>query len=196
MITLYHGSSRQFNKFDLRECGNGDGRNVGGWGIYFNKIREVALEYVTKGGALYTCHVYEDGFWFDLDEEVDQDTLSRIHKRLIRMGKDPADIQQFTHDFMSPEQPVTGQQVYDWLSHIFNGPREASSFLRSIGSDGNTFLDRGTVDAASKTNNPELLENGKGRNYVLFDEDNLSIRRMETYDELQNPQQDGDTGQS
>jgi hypothetical protein len=193
MKTLYHGSSRQFNKFDLKEAGNGDGRSVGGWGIYFNSIREVALEYVIKGGALYTCHVYEDGFWFDLDEEVDQDTLIRIHKRFVRMGLPVEDTAQFHREYMNDEAPVTGEQVYKWLAVTLESERNASSFLRAIGSDGNTFLDRGTVDAASKTDNPELLENGKGRNYVLFDEDNLSIRSMETYDELQyKPGDNGD----
>lgn len=187
MQTLYHGSARVFNKFDLKEAGNGDGRSVGGWGIYFHKIREMAMEYVLKGGALYTCHVYEDGFWLDFDAEADQDIVERVFKRLKRAGLSIEDEVEFKYSFTNPDVPGTCEQLYKWLAAILGGEREASSFMRSIGCDGNTFLDRGTVDAASKTDDHTLLENGKGRNYVLFDEDNLSIRHMETYAELQNP---------
>ena len=196
MITLYHGSNRQFSKFNLhQEIGSGDGRSVGGYGIYFNKIREVALEYVTKGGALYECHVYEDGWWLDLDEELPADVALSIYKRLIRMKMPVEDSSQFQREFMTVDEHEipTGEQTYKWLAATLNSESNASSFLRSIGCDGTTFLDRGTVDAASRTNNPFLLENGKGRNYVLFDEDNLSIRSMETYDELQyKPGDNGD----
>ena len=35
IINVYHGSDRKFDTFDLDKIGSGDGKNIGGWGIYF-----------------------------------------------------------------------------------------------------------------------------------------------------------------
>jgi hypothetical protein len=187
MVTLYHGSGRVFGKFLLNKLGEGDGRSVGGYGIYFSKIKEVAMQHVTKGGALYQCDVYEDGWWLDLDKDIDPETASDIAKQMVRRklaGEE--DVFEFRYEYTNPDKPVTGEQVYKYLSIILGSEKNTSSLLRAMGCDGNTFLDRGTmINVAATTPHPELLEDGKGRNYVLFDEDNLVIKHMYKYDELQ-----------
>ena len=35
-INVWHGSDRNFDKFDIEKVGSGDGKSLGGWGIYFS----------------------------------------------------------------------------------------------------------------------------------------------------------------
>lgn len=41
-ISVYHGSDRKFDNFDINKVGSGDGKSLGGWGIYFSDDENVS----------------------------------------------------------------------------------------------------------------------------------------------------------
>ena len=40
-ITVWHGSTKKFDQFDMTMVGTGDDGSLGGWGIYFSDNRAV-----------------------------------------------------------------------------------------------------------------------------------------------------------
>lgn len=182
MITAYHGSTRTFDRFDLSKYGEGDGRSIGGWGIYCNVVPEIAWEYAVKGGGVYELRIIEsDGTWLDLDEPLERGDHSRISRILSFHSED--DYDTFMSEY-ADDVDITGQKAYDYLAAVVGSQEQASRLLMKYGYLGTTFLDRGTmVVVALKTNKVELLENGKGRNYVVFDPNTIQIINFIKYED-------------
>jgi hypothetical protein len=150
-INVWHGSDRQFDEFDMSMVGTGDGKSLGGWGIYFSTDKTVSQRYFVKGGFVREYEIQE-GNYFDLDAPLSQDG-ERIVIGLEQMEIDPDEIEEFRTDYMGYDD-VTNKQAYEWLSYVFEGEKGASLFLKSLGYLGNTFIDKWDTDA---------------RNYVVFD---------------------------
>lgn len=155
-IPVYHGSDRQFDKFDMSKIGSGDGKNLGGWGIYFSDSEDVSNRYYTSSGFIRQ-HTLKSGNYFDLDEVLtDGDSIIR---GLQRQGVDDNQIEEFQRDYVEAAEnygDVTNKQAYDWLSYVLGDEKQASLFLKSIGYIGNTMMDKWNTDA---------------RNYIVFDTD-------------------------
>jgi len=152
-INVWHGSDRNFDKFDIEKVGSGDGKSLGGWGIYFSDSREVSERYFTTNGFVDEYEL-RDGNYFDLDAPVSEDGIIR---GLENMGIDEDEIEEFQTDYIEQSQnygDVTNKQAYEWLTFVLGGEKEASMFLKSLGYIGNTFMDKWNTDA---------------RNYVVFD---------------------------
>lgn len=152
-INVWHGSDRNFDKFDIDKVGSGDGKSLGGWGIYFSDSREVSERYFTSNGFVDEYEL-RTGKYFDLDDQVSEYGMIR---GLENMGIDEDEIEEFQTDYIEQSQnygDVTNKQAYEWLSFVLGGEKEASQFLKSLGYIGNTFMDKWNTDA---------------RNYVVFD---------------------------
>ena len=152
-IHVYHGSDRKFDKFDITKVGSGDGKNLGGWGIYFSDNIEVCKRYNSNTGFLKEFELY-DGDYFDFDETISDG--NRIMRQLRKIGVDDNEIEQFQTDYLDYGD-VTNRQAYEWLGYVLGGQKEASLFLKSIGYTGNTMKDRWD----------------EGRNYIVFDTDDI-----------------------
>jgi len=149
-INVYHGSTEKFDTFDMSKVGTGDGKSLGGWGIYFSDSPEVSRRYYLPSGQMKE-HEIRNGNYFDLDEIIDDG--QRIIQGLQKQGIDDSQIEEFQSDFLDYGD-VTNKQAYDWLSYVLGGEKEASLFLKSLGYIGNTMMDKWENNA---------------RNYVLFD---------------------------
>jgi hypothetical protein len=149
-IQVYHGSDRKFDEFDMTKVGTGDGKSMGGWGIYFSDKEEVSQRYYTTHGFVRE-HEIKNGNYFDLDAVIEDG--ERIKSALNRQDIDEDVIEEFQSDFLDYGD-VSNKQAYDWLAYVLGGEKEASLFLKNLGYIGNTFMDKWTTDA---------------RNYVLFD---------------------------
>lgn len=149
-INVYHGSDKKFDTFDMGKVGSGDGKSLGGWGIYFSDSPEVSKRYYLPSGQ-FKEHELRNGNYFDLDAPLDDG--QRILSALQRQGVDESELEEFQSDYMEYSE-VTNKQVYDWLSFVLGGEKQASLFLKSIGYIGNTMMDKWESDA---------------RNYVVFD---------------------------
>jgi hypothetical protein len=149
-IPVFHGSTTKFDTFDMQKVGTGDGKSLGGWGIYFSDSPEVSRRYYLPSGQLGE-HEIRNGRYFDLDEIISDG--DRIISGLEKLGVDESQIQEFQSDFMEYGD-VTNKQAYDWLAFVLGGEKEASMFLKSLGYIGNTMMDKWERDA---------------RNYIVFD---------------------------
>lgn len=150
-LEVWHGSDRKFDNFDMSKIGSGDGKSLGGWGIYFSTDKIVSDRYYTTNGFVRQ-HEIRSGKYFDLDESVSNDSNTIING-LKKLGIAENDIQEFETDF-AENFDATNKQAYDWLSYVLGGEKQASLFLWKLGYLGNTFLDKWDRDA---------------RNYVVFD---------------------------
>ena len=150
-IDVWHGSTEKFQVFDMTKVGTGDGKSLGGWGIYFSENPEVSKRYYLPKGQLKQ-HEIKRGNYFDLDEPLNDG--ERILQALERQGVSEKDIDEFRETYVENPYDTTGKQAYDWLSFVLGGEMQASKFLESIGYIGNTMLDRWEPDS---------------RNYVVFD---------------------------
>ena len=158
-ISVWHGSTVKFSKFDLDKVGSGDGKNLGGWGFYFSDDKNVADRYYLKGGSVKEYSI-EDGPYFDLDEMLDDNTADEIKRELENRGISEDAIEQFQTDFVDyiDYGGNTNKQVLDWLEYVMGSPKEASMFLKDLGFIGNKFEDK--------------WERGS-MNYVVFNPDSI-----------------------
>jgi len=154
-IKVWHGSDRNFDSFDMSKVGSGDGKSLGGWGIYFSDTKEVSERYFTTNGFVNEYEL-RHGNYFDFDAPASEDG-DRIINGLEHLGVDEDEIEELKTDYIEQSVnygDVTNKQVYEWLSFVLGGEKEASLFLKSLGYVGNTFMDKWNPDA---------------RNYVVFD---------------------------
>ena len=156
-IDVFHGSDRKFDTFDVNKIGSGDGKQLGGWGIYFSDSEDVSQRYVTRHGFLKQYEI-KSGSYFDLDDSLDSETSFIILNGLKRKNVSENDLEQFQNDFIEYANDTTNKQVYEWLSHVLGGEKQASLFLEERGFLGNKFKDRINTEAT---------------NYVVFNSRNV-----------------------
>ena len=151
-IDVFHGTDRDFDEFDLNRIGSGDGKSLGGWGIYFSDSEDVSKRYFTKNGFVKEF-VIKSGEYFDLDESLDEWFGEKIKNKLGTLGIDEGELEQFQTDYIDYIPNISNKDVYDWLSYVLDGEKNASLFLEKLGFIGNKFVDKWDRDAT---------------NYVLF----------------------------
>ena len=168
-ITAYHGTPNKFDRFSIDKIGSSDGREVGGWGIYFTNDFGVANDYSNNQGGVMEVSL-SDGNYLNLNDTVDDNLANYIISRGLRKGLSQQDIQQFESDFYDEQYRynVTNAQVYEWLSAVLGGNRQASMFLKDAGYIGNVVSDRVNPDAT---------------NYIVFDPRNIRIVKNIDQDE-------------
>jgi len=152
-ITVYHGSDRDFDTFDLEKIGSGDGKGIGGWGIYFSDSEGVASRYYLKSGFVKEYRLRR-GNYFDFDDVLDEGFGDQLIEKLSDDYFLDSDIEEFKTDFIDYIPDVTNRQVYEWLTHVTGSKKDASLFLKDLGFYGNKFSDK--VDPEST-------------NYVIYD---------------------------
>ena len=150
---LYHGTDNKYDEFDLEQVGTGDGRSLGGWGIYLTNDYDVAGQYITGKGKIHKYQLRRANF-FKLDDMLVGlgDDFLRAFENSDMIGED--DIEEFRTDYAEYEYDVTNKQVYEWLAYVLGSEKEASIFLRNMGFDGNKYQDK---------TNPDSV------NYVVYD---------------------------
>ena len=147
-IDVYHGSTTRFKTFNLSKIGSGDGKSIGGWGIYFTDKKSVADGYYTTGGFVKKYKI-DDGPYFDLDDQFyDDNFIEKLKKKKVKSS----DLEEFKTDILGYPD-TTNLQVYNWLSYVLGSKKKSSLFLDDLGYIGNKFEDRWESGAT---------------NYVLF----------------------------
>lgn len=154
-VQVYRGGTRKWSSFDMDKIGTGDGKSLGGWGIYCSDSENVAERYFLKGGQIIEFEIKE-GPYFDLDETLDEGIAAQIMEKLRKKGIDESELEQFQTDYVDYIQygDITNNSAYEWLSYVLGSEKEASLFLKDMGYHGNKMKDRWQTDAT---------------NYILFD---------------------------
>lgn len=147
-INVFHGTDRDFDEFDVEKIGSGDGKSLGGWGIYFSDKEDVSRRYFLKGGFVKEFTI-KNGNLFDLDEALDEENASIILNRLRKKGIDEDSLEQFQTDFIDYIPSITNKQVYEWLEYVLGSEKNASLFLESMGYIGNKFRDKWDSEATN-----------------------------------------------
>jgi predicted nucleotidyltransferase len=147
-ILVFHGSDRKFDKFDTSKIGSGDGKSLGGWGIYFSTSEDVSQKYTTKNGFVGSFEI-PNGPYFNLDDNIDTSLGNKIISKLRQLDVSDDDIEQLENDYLSDEYSgsVNNKGLYDWLAYILGSEKAASLFLEKLGFVGNEFTDKMDRDA-------------------------------------------------
>jgi len=83
----------------MEKIGTGDGKILGGWGIYCSNSLAVAERYFLKGGQILDFEIKKDPY-FDLDETLDEGVAAQIMERLRKRGIDENELEQFQTDYI------------------------------------------------------------------------------------------------
>lgn len=157
-VDVFHGTDQSFDSFDLNKIGSGDGRSLGGWGIYFSDNYGVSNQYRTNKGVVKRYRLVSDDF-FNLNDNLNTGNPQQILRGLRNIGVDEDEINEFISDYIEYDE-TTNYQVYEWLAHVLGGEKQASLFLKNLGYVGNMISDRTNPDAT---------------NYIVYDTDIIKL---------------------
>ncbi|MFW5847677.1 MAG: hypothetical protein ACOCVF_02045 [bacterium] len=156
LLDVYHGTDAFFHEFNLDKIGSGDGRGLGGWGIYFSDDPDVSKQYITNKSRVKKFGL-KHGKFFDLDDYLSSGTGNIILNGLKSISTvSDEDILEFQEDFVNYSDDTSNKQALEWLTYVLGGEKQVSMFLRKLGYDGNMFKDK---------TNPEAT------NYVIYNTD-------------------------
>ena len=169
-VDVFHGTDQKFDSFNLNKIGSGDGRSLGGWGIYFSDDASVSSQYKTDKGVIKKYRLLSSDF-FNLNDGLNNGYAQTILRGLRNIGVDEAEINEFISDYIDYDE-TTNYQAYEWLSHVLGGEKQASLFLRNLGCVGNMINDRTNPNAT---------------NYIVYDTDIIkyigSVDNEENYED-------------
>ena len=174
-ITLYHGTSANFDNFDLAYVLSGWGQMDWGYGIYLSDRFETAKEY-SGGHMVYTAEVPEGKF---LDSEYISPAETKklaqefyeYYTKKDEYGKEA--YKGVEREFWDNECKYIGEadngiQVYNTISTILGDDKRTSEYLYSKGYLGLRF----ESDFAASGE--------KFHNYVIFNPKDIKIIKKET----------------
>jgi hypothetical protein len=180
-IVLYHGSSVEFDRFDMSKLSPKMGNDTYGWGMYVTDAKAFAEEYSIDGGFLYKI---------TLDKNVEKDFLNfneypntyLMNKIQAQLNKENIDI-DFTKEIVDEYgDKVEIESAWDVLSYIFNYYFETYPIKKQFSYGRNTakkdtslFMLRSGIKGlryklqARHESEPEWGHEGFA--YVIYDED-------------------------
>lgn len=129
---LYHGSTTEFDKFDMDKIGTNMVKYA--HGICLTENPDVAKQYVTGMHCyIYKVKAYNVASYAHWDDSVEDhpDLISTIIRKLKKAGKDD--------DAETLEGDITDWTVgslYEWLSDAIGGKKEASEWFNIAGTNG------------------------------------------------------------
>lgn len=174
-LKLYHGSTADFDEFNLAFLGSGWGQQAYGYGVYLSNSRDAAHDYA-KGGKIYTVEV-PNGKYLSY-EGIPPKEAMRIAKLFFKYyttedeyGKE-AYPGEAANEFWEMECKYIadcsdGGSVYGTVASLIGSDKEASEFFSRIGYVGIEWI---------ATNGETGVEFA---NYVIFDPKNIKILRKE-----------------
>lgn len=175
-ITVYHGSAKNFDRFDANKIGTASGLDKGGWGFYFSTSREVSQDYAPGDGVVKKFTI-PSGEYFKFDG-ADDSMIDAIYSEFQDLEMDEDEMEEHLEDYRSEymddasyRASTDNEMLYTWLSYALGTSRNerasdsrkaASMFLAGMGYVGTTFKDKSHPEAS---------------NYVIFDPDDIRLYR-------------------
>lgn len=175
-IDLYHGSPKDFDKFDSGKVGTGDGTEAKGHGVYLTDSRENAEWYRGKDGTgfLYKTRIpkklVDTMIIWDKGLSKQPDVVKEAVEKSIASGVYDTEAVEIIR-----ERDPIGKVLYVMLSDSIDEQSDAAKYLLSLGVGGITFPDSGRRRDISGANS-----------YVVFDADQVAITHKN--DKPANPQ--------
>jgi hypothetical protein len=164
---LYHGSAKEFDKFDISKIKSGGGLTKYGFGFYFSDDRDTALKYtIGKKRIVYRVKLYNTDSYAEWDEPIEDHFKQFLIRKLRKVGKDD-DAELIENECGNEENGydmwLTGT-TYEILSSMLGSDKEASEWFSIGGING---------IIAKNTSLPGTI-------YVAFDDSEIKILDVET----------------
>lgn len=166
-IRGFHGSPHKFDKFKMEKVGTTQGTSFG-HGLYFTSEKEIAEHYAKGPGTTFTVTLhkgkqpgeYDYLKWHDKPDYAQTGPILRQ----LRKEKLPHIADGIAAKMKLSEGEFLNNNLYDYLAESLGSPKEASAFLLRSGVDG---IEYSTGSLSGKA--------AKGKNYVVFDENAITI---------------------
>lgn len=177
-LELYHGTTADFNHFDLAFISSGWGQQAYGYGVYLTDYIQSAIEYSMKG-YVYVCEVPKGKY-------LRNNSISRAEARNIAIkffkyyttedeyGKDA--YKDNEQEFWDEECKYvasceTGADIYGTISSLIGSDKKTSEFLHRLGYKGLRYNTKGGLG-------------NKFKIYIIFDPRDIQIITKKKYNEI------------
>jgi hypothetical protein len=183
-VTAWHGSPYSFDRFTTEAMSTGAGFQSFGWGLYFTDLESIAKVYAdSKNLYKVTLHkgkTPDQYTWLEWDKSLTDTQLDLLVKQankenididvnVIKANKVQAkDLYRELGTLIAQQKGVEFSKSLDFLNIAI---KEASLFLLRSGIDGIKYPD----ESISLGETPEVK---KGFNYVVFDENAITIEEQ------------------
>lgn len=161
---FYHGSSYDFDKFDMSKVGTGDGLSKYGFGLYFTDNKELAEYYAFgKSKYIYTVKLYDLDNYYEWESPTPEQVYERIYIKLQKYNynKDAEEMKQEQEEYGETWEI---KSLYSWLTTVLKSAPTVTEWLNIAGISGVIAEDI----------------HGRGKIYVAFDDDNIKIIEKES----------------
>lgn len=177
-IELYHGTTADFDHFDLAFISSGWGQQAYGYGVYLTDYIQSAIEYSMQG-YVYICEVPKGKY-------LRNNSISRAEARNIAIkffkyyttedeyGKDAykGNEQEFwDEECKYVASCETGDDIYGTISSLIGSDKKTSEFLHRLGYKGLKYNTKGGLG-------------NKFKIYVIFDPRDIQIITKKKYNEI------------
>lgn len=172
-LDLYHGSSADFDDFDLAYLSSGWGQQAYGYGVYLTNSTECAKEY-SKGGLIYTVKVPNRSYlsYTRISRDVAYKIARDFYKWYLENDEYGREAYKGCEkEFWNEECKYLcdcqdGGDIYGTISSILGSDKETSAFLYKEGYKGIKWVDV-TSDGTRNTN------------YVIFNPKDIKILKKD-----------------
>lgn len=134
-----------------------------------------------KNGMIYQVKLHKDKKpdqynWLEWDKPISEKNIIKIFNGAEKVGgidfKDGWDLDSKYGLTNRGGFKINGEEMYRWLSKKLNGDKQASLFLLDAGIDGIKY----PADSISRS---VTSDTARGYNYVVFDENAVSIEKVD-----------------
>lgn len=164
---FYHGSAYTFDKFDMSKVGSGDGKNKYGFGLYFSDnedtaryyFRELGIGKQKKTAKIYSVRLKNVDDYVGWEDEISDDLLQKVIKKLNSkmLYEDAEEIERENNEYGL----WSFRSLYEHLSVILDGQKQATDFLNSLGVSGTFVKDdfhKGNIYVAYSDEDVKIIE--------------------------------------
>lgn len=141
---FYHGSSYDFDKFDMDKVGSGDGLSKFGLGLYFTDSEELASYYANEasigdkkrtGLNIYRVRLIELDNFYEWDKETPEDVYQCVINKLQNNNYE-SDSEQIENDYEEYGDRWSIDSLYSFLTVVFESDKDTTKFLYDCGISG------------------------------------------------------------
>ena len=169
-LELFHGSTADFDKFDLAYLSKGWGSQTYGYGIYLTTDKSCAKEYA-KGGFIYQVKVPNKGYIHlgKITRRQASIIANALYEYMLSnddehsYDTEDAKRQLWNQEIASVAQTLTGNDLYGSLAALLGGDKETSEFLYKIGYRGLKWAETNSYSGK------------QFMNYVIFNPKSIKI---------------------
>ena len=169
-LELFHGSTADFDKFDLAYLSKGWGSQTYGYGIYLTTDKSCAKEYA-KGGFIYQVKVPNKGYIHlgKITRRQASIIANALYEYMLSNDNEhsydteDAKRQLWNQEIASVAQTLTGNDLYGSLAALLGGDKETSEFLYKIGYRGLKWAETNSYSGK------------QFMNYVIFNPKSIKI---------------------